>query len=72
MATGYFRSSLAAAPGSSSRSGSSSATLGSAAAESLCNCLELCIEIEPQVDANAILTSLIEWWLDELAQQSAA
>jgi DNA polymerase-3 subunit delta' len=37
-------------------------------AEPICTCLERCIDVEAQVDANANQATLIECWLDELAQ----
>jgi DNA polymerase-3 subunit delta' len=39
-------------------------------AEPAANCQELCLEALAHVDANVNLTTLIEWWVDELATSS--
>lgn len=39
-------------------------------AEPAANCQELCLDALAHVDANANMTGLIEWWVDELANAS--
>lgn len=34
------------------------------------NCQELCLDVLAHIDANANLTGLIEWWVDELASSA--
>ena len=37
-------------------------------AEAATYCVEICLDALAHVDANANLTALAEWWLDELSQ----
>ena len=39
-------------------------------AEPAANCQELCLDALSHIDANANLTGLVEWWVDELASSS--
>jgi hypothetical protein len=41
-------------------------------AETAAACVETCLDALAHVDANANLTTLAEWWLDELSQTACS
>jgi DNA polymerase-3 subunit delta' len=41
-------------------------------AEAVADCLERCLEVHAQIEANANLATLIESWLDDLGQMKLA
>ena len=78
MALDFYQELITSLVTGSSHAGTGDEVLGKAVAttlrwwpgdtEAAASCVEICLDALAHVDANANLTALAEWWLDELSQ----